>query len=134
MINRSGIEVAMDTEANQDLVLVVQEFWNALVGGCRESTGTSEQTIRRTRALNLQGRDVDTHIEFLCHVPLSARANEPPVPVVIATQSCNRVGAKYVSNPPIEVGGIALQGAQNVIGCVVVANRVPATIEGCPPP
>jgi hypothetical protein len=77
MINRSGIEVAMDAEASQPDALVVGglETDSGIVrpghpgrGKClRDDCGTEDCTSRRAHAVNFQIRDVKTHVEVLGH-------------------------------------------------------------------
>src|SRR4029434_2294153 len=124
MITRSGIEVAMNEEASHPDVLVADALQtdSTIVspndpgrGKCARNNGrTLDETRGRTHAVNLQVRDVEVHVEVLRHVPLGAGANPPAGPVFVAARlrkcKCAKAGAS------------ALQCAQDVIGCVVVAD------------
>jgi len=131
MINRSGIEVAMDAEASHPDALVAEalEPDSGIVspgrpgrGKClRDDCATEDQITRRTRAVSFQVRDVKTHIEVLGHVPLRARANPPAGPVVVAARL--RKGESAIS------GARAFQRAEHIIGLRVVPYARPATIQ-----
>src|SRR4029077_3939474 len=90
MITRSGIEVAMDAEAERPVVEVFRQ-------GC--TTADQERAVRDSwsaqrdyadrpgsgvGALQLGVHHVETHVEVLGDVPLRPRTNPPSLPVHIA--------------------------------------------------
>src|SRR5262249_23023932 len=143
------IEVAMGTETNHPVVLLVENFeeaavntdWarpsggvsysGALVGCCRDGAATSDEASRRIHAIDSQVRDVNTQIEVLGHVPLSARANKPPFPVVLAANCSSRETARAVAIMGAAGGNerTAYKDAKDVIGWVVVVYLIIAAIE-----
>src|SRR5215471_4275547 len=80
----------MDAEASHPVVLVVHVPEESLVSVRRDGASTSDETSRRTHAVQVQICDIKTHIEVLGHVPLRPRTNIPGRPVVVAAEVCNR--------------------------------------------
>jgi len=114
----------MHAEASHPYVLVVDTLDSV---SCRRgdygsaSRVRDDETRRRSRAVHVQVRDVETHIEVLGHVPLGARANPPASPVVVAARL--RKGESAIS------GARAFQRAEHIIGLRVVPYARPATIQ-----
>jgi len=107
MINRSGIEVAMDAEASHPDALVADGLQpdSGIVSPSRcgrakclrdDTVGTATENLPTARAhpVDFQVRDIKTHVEVLRHVPLGAGANPPAGPVVVAARlrSCKKTG------------------------------------------
>src|SRR5262245_16393916 len=133
MINRSGIEVAMDAEASHPDVLVADglEIGSNRV---RSNRDTGDGPSSRVHAVDFQVRDVKTQVEVLGHVPLRAGANPPAGPVVVAARSRSCENANARSNTAAAVNTRALQCAKDGIGLAVIAHRRIAAVERSPPP
>ena len=91
MINRSGIEVAVDTEPECPVVLVRDVIAAERI---RETARNYTRRVYRG-ALHLLIQDVHAHVEVLGHVPLSTRTEPPGLPVIVAAHVGNRVGAEF---------------------------------------
>jgi hypothetical protein len=134
MINRSGIEVAVDAEAHRPDVLVTRYAISGLDAADRRSRRVlnRHEASRRRRRLHLGVRNVDTHVEVLGDVPLRPRANGPRLPVVVATKSCNRrnTRTRRLGVTLNRRGGRSiLSGAQQRIGLVAVLDGEVAAVD-----
>src|SRR5215510_11532599 len=83
-INRSGIEVPMDAEAETPVVLVGRVKLSSKRVGARDVGARIDAC-----ALQLGVQHVHAHVEVLGDVPLGARADPPGLPVVVAAHRRN---------------------------------------------
>src|SRR5690349_9523734 len=123
MINRSGIEVAMHAEAELPVVLVVDRP-RRRVGTAGNSAGVEEPRWRAVTA-DPGVSDVEAQVEVLGDVPLGARADPPPVPVVVATGCRPRSSTLAGKTTCAET----LQRAKHGVGLIVILHFRVAAVE-----
>src|SRR5215813_7957008 len=105
----------MHAEASHPDVLVADALYKgrSICSSVRDDIDARDQTRGRAHAIDSQVSDVKTHVEVLRHVPLSAGANPPAAPVVVA--------ARLRKRKSTDAGARALQRAKDVIGLAVIA-------------
>src|SRR5262245_29063474 len=125
MITRSGIEVAMHSEPELPVALVVVESGSS-VRARRDRVG-GEKTGPRGYTAEPGVGNVEAHVEVLGDVPLGARANPPPVPVVVAASRGHCRSASPTSAKAPEC-------AEHGIGLIVIFHFDIAAVDRRPPP
>src|SRR5262249_45128093 len=88
MITRSGIEVAMDSEAERPVIRVFREVRTAAnsqpaIHEYRRALG-SDEAVTNSTGVHLLVQHIHAHVEGLGDVPLRARTYPPGVPVSVA--------------------------------------------------
>src|SRR5262245_43515002 len=118
----------MHAEAELPVVLVVDRP-GCSVGTGGNSIGVEEPGWRAVTA-DPGVSNIETHVEVLGDVPLGARANPPPVPVVVAT-GCRPRSSALASKTTCPK---ALQSADYGIGLIVIFHFRIAAVDRRPPP